>query len=84
MAIECVKVEIIPAFPVNVISSGTRRFVASLVLATMVISPGCLEEVASKESTVDWGRDYLLIDPSGHEDARDFIVGSPLENQTWG
>ena len=75
MAIECVKVEIIPPLPVNVISSGTRRFVASLVLATMVISPGCLEEVTSKESTVAWGRDYLLIDP---------IVGDAIMNYLFG
>ena len=28
----------------------------------------CLEEVASTEQEFDWNRDYVLIDPSGHED----------------
>ena len=60
------------------------RIVASLALALMMLLPGCLEEVASTEQEVDWNRDYVLIDPSGHEDPRMFVVADPAKNETWG
>ena len=53
-------------------------------MALMIVMPGCLEEMTSKEEGVDWDRDYYLIDPSGQEDPRDFVVADPVENQTWG
>ncbi len=50
----------------------------------MFAIPGCLEEVYSEEEGIDWDRDYYLIDPSGHEDPREFVVANPVKNQTWG
>ena len=44
----------------------------------------CLEEVTSSEQEFDWNRDYVLIDPSGHEDPRMFVVADPVENETLG
>ena len=60
------------------------RIIASLALALMMLLPGCLEEVTSSEQEFDWNRDYVLIDPSGHEDPRMFVVADPVENETWG
>ena len=60
------------------------RIIASLALALMMLLPGCLEEVTSTEQEFDWNRDYVLIDPSGHEDPRMFVVTDPVENETWG
>ena len=48
----------------------------------MFTIPGCLEEVYSEEEGIDWDRDYYLIDPSGHEDPREFVVANPVKNQT--
>ena len=61
------------------------RIIASLALALMMLLPGCLEEVTSSEQEFDWNRDYVLIDPSGHEDPRMFVVADPcVENETLG
>ena len=60
------------------------RIIASLALALMMLLPGCLEEVTSSEQEFDWNRDYVLIDPSGHEDPRMFVVADPVQNETWG
>ena len=62
----------------------SSRIIASLALALMMLMPGCLEEVTSSEQEFDWNRDYVLIDPSGHEDPRMFVVADPVENETWG
>ena len=60
------------------------RIIASLALALMMLLPGCLEEVASTEQEVDWNRDYVLIDPSGHEDPRMFVVADPVKMRLGG
>ena len=62
----------------------SSRIIASLALALMMLLPGCLEEVTSSEQEFDWNRDYVLIDPSGHEDPRMFVVADPVENETLG
>ena len=62
------EVDILPSSRKYVHSMRSGRIIASLALALMMLLPGCLEEVASTEQEVDWNRDYVLIDPSGHED----------------
>ena len=60
------------------------RALASLTIAFLVILPGCLEEVIPSEESINWDDGYYLIDPSSHEDTRNFTVADPLQNQTWG
>ena len=60
---------------------------ASLAMSLMFILPGCIDiidEARGYEDWWDWDSDFYLIDPTGHEDPRDFVVADPIENQTWG
>ena len=55
-------------------------------MSLMFILPGCLDNLkdATPKDWWDWDSDFYLIDPTGHEDPRDFVVADPVENQTWG
>ena len=69
---------------VRVLNEVGSNHSISCFLALMILLPGCLEEVTSSEQEFDWNRDYVLIDPSGHEDPRMFVGADPVENETWG
>ena len=62
--------------------NGSSRIIASLALALMMLCR-LSRGVTSSEQEFDWNRDYVLIDPSGHEDPRMFVVADPVENETW-
>ena len=47
---------------------------------------GCLDSSDKIfEEEIDWDKNLIYLeDPLTHEDAREFIVGSPSTNDTWG
>ena len=47
---------------------------------------GCLDSSDKIfEEEIDWDKNLIYVeDPLTHEDAREFIVGSPSTNDTWG
>ncbi len=65
-------------------SPDLRRAAVPIVVSIMFVIPGCIEDVGIEEVQSDWDFEYYLIDPSGHEDPRDFVVANPIKNQTWG
>ena len=57
----------------------------ALTTVLLMILPGCLEESILIEEKEDWDSEYYLIEPpETHEDPRNFTVGHPNKNETWG
>ena len=63
----------------------SKEHLIALSTALVMILPGCLEESILIEEGEDWDSDYYLIEPpETHEDPRNFTVGHPSKNETWG
>ena len=65
--------------------SRTRVFLAVMMVTSMTLA-GCFGGGETEsESSAPWDTGYHYIDaPSSYEDPRDFVVGNPFSNETWG
>ena len=65
--------------------SRSRTVLAVMMVASMTLA-GCFGGGESEgEDTASWDSGYHYIDlPSSHEDPRNFTVGDPFTNTTWG
>ena len=63
-----------------------KETVIIFLIIFSTFSAGCLDEGESTEETIiDWDDGMMYIEsPSGHEDSREFIIGSGNNNETWG
>ena len=63
-----------------------RETIIVFFIVFSTFSAGCLEVGESaEESIIDWERGLIYIDnPSSHEDSREFVIGSAIDNETWG
>jgi hypothetical protein len=63
-----------------------RETIIVFFIIFSTFSAGCLEGGESaEESIIDWDEGLIYIDnPSNHEDSRDFVIGSAIDNETWG
>ena len=63
-----------------------KETVIIFLIIFSTFSAGCLDEGAStEESIIDWDDGMMYIEsPSSHEDSREFVIGSGINNETWG
>mgnify|MGYP001354606660 FL=1 len=63
-----------------------RETIIVFFIIFSTFSAGCLEGGESaEESIIDWDEGLIYIDnPSSHEDSREFVIGSAIDNETWG
>ena len=63
-----------------------RETIIVFFIIFSTFSAGCLEVGESaEESIIDWDEGLIYIDnPSSHEDSREFVIGSAIDNETWG
>ena len=68
--------------------AARRRMFAALLMSTVMATAGCLSYLdgsQAKVSGASWDDQYYLIDPPwSYDDSRNFTVGDPFENDTWG
>tara|TARA_B100001559_G_scaffold321061_1_gene335895 strand:- start:4816 stop:6249 length:1434 start_codon:yes stop_codon:yes gene_type:complete len=63
-----------------------RETIIVFFIIFSTFSAGCLEgRESAEESIIDWDEGLIYIDnPSSHEDSREFVIGSAIDNETWG
>ena len=66
-------------------SARVTRPLAAIAMTVVMTLAGCLGGVGTGDDAIQWDVDYYYIDPPyTYEDARNFTVADPLNNETWG